>query len=103
MSSRQSYRKGPVVLRGTQIPTQTTDARLLSSDADADWLHADPWRVMRIQAEFVEGFGALAELGPAISVFGSARATPDDPGWPWRWGRGWRAPVTPSSPEAARA
>ena len=79
MSSRQSYRKGPVVLRGTQIPTQTTDARLLSSDADADWLHADPWRVMRIQAEFVEGFGALAELGPAISVFGSARTKPEDP------------------------
>ena len=79
MSTRESYRKGPVVLRGTQIPTQTTDARLLSSDADADWLHADPWRVMRIQAEFVEGFGALAELGSAISVFGSARTKPEDP------------------------
>jgi len=38
MSTRESYRKGPVVLRGTQIPTQTTDARLLSSDADADRL-----------------------------------------------------------------
>ena len=79
MSTRESYRKGPVVLRGTQIPSQTTDARLLSSAADADWLHSDPWRVMRIQAEFVEGFGALAELGPAISVFGSARTRPDDP------------------------
>ena len=44
MSTRESYRKGPVVLRGTQIPTQTTDARLLSSTADADWLHSDPWR-----------------------------------------------------------
>ena len=40
-------------------------------------MHADPWRVLRIQAEFVEGFGALAELGPAIAVFGSAR-TPAD-------------------------
>ena len=79
MSTRESYRKGPVVLRGTQIPSQTTDARLLSRTAEADWLHADPWRVMRIQAEFVEGFGALAELGPAISVFGSARTRPDDP------------------------
>ncbi len=37
----------------------------------------DPWRVMRIQAEFVEGFGALAELPPAVTVFGSAR-TPGD-------------------------
>jgi uncharacterized protein (TIGR00730 family) len=36
-------------------------------------VHADPWRVMRIQAEFVEGFGLLAELGMAVSVFGSAR------------------------------
>ena len=42
-------------------------------------MHTDPWRVLRIQAEFVEGFGALAELGPAISVFGSARTKPDDP------------------------
>ena len=79
MSKRESYRKGPVLLRGTQIPSQTTDARLLSSRDDTDWLHKDPWRVMRIQAEFVEGFGALAELGPAISVFGSARTAPDSP------------------------
>ncbi len=70
---RTTYRKGPVLLRGTQIPQETTDARLLDSRSDTDWLHKDPWRVMRIQAEFVEGFGALAELGPAISVFGSAR------------------------------
>lgn len=79
MSTREFYRKGPVLLRGTQIPSQTTDARLLSSRDDTDWLHTDPWRVMRIQAEFVEGFGALAELGPAISVFGSARTQPGTP------------------------
>jgi uncharacterized protein (TIGR00730 family) len=42
-------------------------------------VHTDPWRVLRIQAEFVEGFGALAELGPAIACFGSARTKPDDP------------------------
>ncbi|SDB80054.1 hypothetical protein GA0111570_101328 [Raineyella antarctica] len=34
---------------------------------------------MRIQSEFVEGFGTLAELGPAVSVFGSARTRPDSP------------------------
>ncbi|MDU0349397.1 TIGR00730 family Rossman fold protein, partial [Actinomyces sp. MRS3W] len=61
------------MLRGSQIPTRTTDARLLDRRGDADWLHTDPWRVLRIQSEFVEGFGALAEVGPAISVFGSAR------------------------------
>jgi len=68
------YRKGPVTLRGDQIPEETSDERLLAKDGDADWVHSDPWRVMRIQSEFVEGFGALAELGPAISVFGSARS-----------------------------
>lgn len=39
----------------------------------------DPWRVLRIQSEFVEGFGALADLGPAISIFGSARIASDHP------------------------
>jgi len=42
-------------------------------------VHTDPWRVLRIQSEFVEGFGTLAELGPAISVFGSARTRREDP------------------------
>ena len=42
-------------------------------------MHSDPWRVLRIQAEFVEGFGTLAELGPAIGVFGSARTRKQDP------------------------
>ncbi|UZN04394.1 TIGR00730 family Rossman fold protein [Cellulomonas sp. S1-8] len=73
------YRRGPVLLRRDQIPTTTSDQRLLSGAQGASWLHDDPWRVMRIQSEFVEGFGALAEVGPAVSVFGSARVTPDDP------------------------
>jgi uncharacterized protein (TIGR00730 family) len=42
-------------------------------------VHTDPWRVLRIQAEFVEGFGLLAELGQAVSVFGSARTRPGSP------------------------
>ncbi len=70
---------GPVVLRRTQVPGSTTDQRLLDSRGPSDWVHTDPWRVLRIQSEFVEGFGALAELGPAISVFGSARTKRDDP------------------------
>ena len=70
--------KGPVVERRGQIHDEsTTDQRLLDSRGPTDWVHTDPWRVLRIQAEFVEGFGALAELGPAIAVFGSAR-TPSD-------------------------
>lgn len=73
---RPSYHKGPVQLRGRMIPKETTDTRLLRPSTDADWLHTDPWRVMRIQSEFVEGFGTLADLGPAVAVFGSARTSP---------------------------
>ena len=62
-----------MTLRGKQIPATTTDQRLLDRRGPADWVHTDPWRVMRIQAEFVEGFGLLAELGLAVSIFGSAR------------------------------
>ncbi|MBB5785912.1 TIGR00730 family Rossman fold protein [Jiangella mangrovi] len=70
---------GPVIKRGKQYDVTTTDQRLLDTAGPGDWVHTDPWRVLRIQAEFIEGFGALAELGPAISVFGSARTLPDDP------------------------
>jgi hypothetical protein len=68
-----------VLLRRQQIPGTTTDQRLLDTRDSGDWVHTDPWRVLRIQAEFVEGFGALAKLGPAISIFGSARTQEDHP------------------------
>ncbi len=67
------YRKGPVILRGKNVPSTSTSGALLKDQDNVAWLHEDPWRVLRIQSEFIEGFGALAELGPAISVFGSAR------------------------------
>jgi uncharacterized protein (TIGR00730 family) len=67
-------RQGPATLRGKHIPKTTTDQRLLDWRGPSDWVHTDPWRVLRIQAEFVEGFGLLAELGTAVSVFGSARS-----------------------------
>ena len=69
--------KGPVIERRGQVEEGTSDQRLLDSRGSVDWVHSDPWRVLRIQAEFVEGFGALAEIGPAIGVFGSARTTVD--------------------------
>jgi uncharacterized protein (TIGR00730 family) len=75
---RESH-KGPVTLRREQVESSTTDQRLLDTAGPSDWVHSDPWRVLRIQAEFVEGFGALAELGPAVSVFGSARVHHEDP------------------------
>jgi hypothetical protein len=39
----------------------------------------ETWRIFRIIAEFVEGFETMSRLGPAVSVFGSARTPPDDP------------------------
>ncbi|MFB9907324.1 LOG family protein [Allokutzneria oryzae] len=72
--------RGPVTLRGDRsVEATTTDQRLLDSRGPSDWVHTDPWRVMRIQAEFVEGFGALAELPRAVTVFGSARTAKDHP------------------------
>lgn len=71
--------EGATQLRHAQVPEQTTDQRLLDRKESSDWLQTDPWRVLRIQAEFVEGFDSLAHLGPAVSVFGSARTPPGSP------------------------
>jgi uncharacterized protein (TIGR00730 family) len=59
----------------------TQDSDLLDkSPADKKtFTDSDPWRVLRIQAEFVTGFDTLADLPPAVSIFGSARTAPDDP------------------------
>jgi uncharacterized protein (TIGR00730 family) len=68
--------RGPVTLRRGQVQPSTTDQRLLDTRGPSDWVHTDPWRVLRIQSEFVEGFGLLAELPSAVTVFGSARTPP---------------------------
>ena len=39
----------------------------------------EPWRIFKIMGEFVEGVDALHELGPAVSIFGSARVLPTEP------------------------
>ncbi|HEV2087618.1 MAG TPA: TIGR00730 family Rossman fold protein [Cryptosporangiaceae bacterium] len=72
-------RRGPTALSHTHGSGSTTDQHLLDSRGSTDWVHTDPWRVLRIQSEFVEGFGSLAELGPAVSVFGSARTRVESP------------------------
>jgi uncharacterized protein (TIGR00730 family) len=80
---RTTRHRGPVMLRGGEPDPQTvgttTDQRLLDRRGPTDWVHTDPWRVLRIQSEFVEGFGLLAELPRAVSVFGSARTPRDHP------------------------
>jgi uncharacterized protein (TIGR00730 family) len=72
--------RGPVIDRRNRREEETTtDQRLLDSRGPTDWVHTDPWRVLRIQAEFVEGFGMLAELPKAVTVFGSARTKQENP------------------------
>ena len=62
-------------------PTLTEDEKLLQSpEADlGGFTTSDPWRVMRITSEFVEGFDALAGITKGVTIFGSARTGPDDP------------------------
>jgi uncharacterized protein (TIGR00730 family) len=80
---RPTRHRGPVMLRGGEpdptVQGTTTDQRLLDRRGPTDWVHTDPWRVLRIQSEFVEGFGLLAELPRAVSVFGSARTPREHP------------------------
>ena len=63
----------------------TEDEKLLATPAPptapVDFRRTDPWRVMRIASEFVEGFDTLADIGPAVTIFGSARTAPDDPAY----------------------
>ncbi len=65
---------------------QNDDRQLLSwslrdRERAAAYTHTDQWRVLRIMGEFVEGFDALAEIGPAVTIFGSARTAAGDPAY----------------------
>ena len=62
-------------------PMLTEDERLLQGPRDEAmaFTRSDPWRVMRITSEFVEGFDALAGIQKGVTIFGSARTGPDDP------------------------
>ena len=74
-------RAGRVALPQQPGRVPTADEHLLERQPERSqgFIHTDTWRALRIQAEFVEGFDALAELGPAVSVFGSARVGARNP------------------------
>jgi uncharacterized protein (TIGR00730 family) len=59
----------------------TEDESLLKPSPRPEFLNTDPWRSLRILSEFVEGFDALATVGPAVSVFGSARTPRSHPNY----------------------
>jgi uncharacterized protein (TIGR00730 family) len=74
----------PTINRAARTGRPTEDSLLFTwSETDraraAAFTHSDPWRVLRITGEFVAGFDALADVGPAVSIFGSARTLADDP------------------------
>ena len=66
------------------VPPVTEDEKLLRSPDKAhgerrDFTRTDPWRVMRIMGEVIEGFDTLASVERGVSIFGSARTHPEDP------------------------
>ena len=75
-----TIRRGRLALSGPAAKhISQADHGLLSRERDASFVHTDPWRALRILGEFVDGFDALARVGSCVTVFGSARATPDLP------------------------
>ena len=76
-SGRVTYR--PKATAMLTVHARTEDERLLASSVRPAFLDSDPWRSLRILAEFVEGFDALAAVGKAVTIFGSARVHEDDP------------------------
>jgi uncharacterized protein (TIGR00730 family) len=76
MTKGHRKRRGRII---TTDETGATEDSVLLQRRDASFVDTDPWRVLRIVSEFVEGFDALAAIPPAVSVFGSARISSDDP------------------------
>jgi uncharacterized protein (TIGR00730 family) len=74
----------PWINRAVTMGKPTEDSLLFNATReqqlrDASFTQSDTWRVLRITGEFVSGFDELASLGPAVTVFGSARIPPTDP------------------------
>jgi hypothetical protein len=69
----------PAAAKRMKGSPRTEDEKLFRRQPRPAFLDSDPWRALRILSEFVDGFDALAEIGPAVTVFGSARAQPGHP------------------------
>ena len=76
-SGRVTYQPKAAAILTTHARTE--DERLLDTGLRPAFLDSDPWRSLRILAEFVEGFDALASIGKAVTIFGSARLGEGDP------------------------
>ena len=82
LAGRATYKRRRIddAIRDVVAPWETSDAQLLQTVPKPDeFTHTDPWRVLRITAEFIDGFDKLAGVTRGVSVFGSARTSPSDP------------------------
>jgi uncharacterized protein (TIGR00730 family) len=76
----EQRRVGRVTTKGpAEDRMRSADEGLLERQEDPGFVHTDPWRVLRIMGEFVDGFDVLARVGLAVTVFGSARVKADSP------------------------
>jgi uncharacterized protein (TIGR00730 family) len=76
----EERRGGRVTTKGrAEERMRSADEGLLQRQEDPGFVHTDPWRVLRIMGEFVDGFDVLARVGLAVTVFGSARIKADSP------------------------
>ena len=76
----EERRKGRVTTKGKgDQRLRQADEGLLQRQEDPGFVHTDPWRVLRIMGEFVDGFDVLARVGMAVTVFGSARMAEGSP------------------------
>jgi uncharacterized protein (TIGR00730 family) len=76
----EERRVGRVTTKGpAEERMRSADEGLLQRQEDPGFVHTDPWRVLRIMGEFVDGFDVLARVGLAVTVFGSARVKQDSP------------------------
>jgi uncharacterized protein (TIGR00730 family) len=84
-ASPRTIRRGRVSMRPETSERlgghgRTEDEKLLAAEHEREaFVDTDTWRVLRILSEFVEGFEALARVGKAVAVFGSARTAEDSP------------------------
>ena len=82
-ADQAGMRENPSLNARERMGQPTEDEQFLESKtrepAASTFIHTDPWRVLRIMGEFVQGFDTLADVGKAVTIFGSARVTEDDP------------------------
>lgn len=71
----------PLVSPGDPLPTEQTqrDNHAFERALNFDFTVTDPWRVLRIMSEFINGFDALAHIPASVTIFGSARIKNNDP------------------------